>query len=320
MIEWIKAWVVFVVTASLSATTLGAPISWQPIVDIKSVDDISLAGNLVEARNATSDGISPVVFTATEVIEFVAQQFPTNTTPTVGFFTREGGDTGSFELNMVLDSQAFGPEFVFSLTGLQVGSEYQIQIIAGGDTRSNLGELNQRAGDAESLESFSDDFSRGGVGSAIGTFTADDTTQMIHIIPGTGNPQFAAISGYVLRMFEPPTPPSDILLSHDRIDPASPSGSFIATLDAIDLNDTTGDTHSFELVSDAAFPDHALFTITNGNQLRAAADLGDVGTSYVLRIRATDSTSLILEKSLNLSVLSIPQITKIEHSQSMLRA
>ncbi len=295
-----------------------APISWGEPFDIVSVDDISLNGEIVTAVNATADAVEPAVTVGGEVIVFRSQSFPppVGVTPTVGFFTSEGGDTGNFELNQVLDSHAFaGPGWRFDLTGLTPGLEYQVQIIAGGDRRQPLEQITQRAGDGESPESISGNMRRGGVGSVLGTFVADGPTQTIVMHEGTVFPQLPAISGFVLRRLTPPTPPSDVLLSSTRIDPDSGPETLIGLLSAVDVNPQG--THVFQLVDHETYPDNDRFEIVYGNRFRADSILGEVGSTYEVMIRATDSGGLSANKVFILKVEPPPPILTFDYSPSL---
>jgi hypothetical protein len=166
--------------ALLVSHLTAAPITWGTPFNITTVGDIDTNGTLVAAKNATCDSNSPVVSVNGEDINFDAMTFGVSITSTQGYFTGGGGNTRSTNLNDVLNSHTYsGSPWSFDLTGLITGLDYQIQIVSAGDTRGCCGSRNQRAGDAESPENVSDDFSRGGVGSVIGTCTADSNTQTI---------------------------------------------------------------------------------------------------------------------------------------------
>ena len=192
-----------------SVTAEAAPITWGAPFNISSVNDIDTNGTLVEAKNATNDGNSPTVNVGGELITFNAMTFGVNITGTSNFYTGGGGDTGDANLNTVLNSHTWsGSAWSFTLTGLASGTDYQIQVIGGGDTRGCCSSRNQRAGDGEASENISGDYSRSGVGSVAGTFTASGTTQTIRIINGVNNGIDPSLSGYVLRTAAPPTPTS----------------------------------------------------------------------------------------------------------------
>ena len=279
-----------------------APVTWQAPFNLTNVSGISTAGTLVRAVNATTDATAPVVTVGAEAITFQPVSLGPSGTGTDTYFTGDGGDTGDVNLNAVLNSHVWGgAEWSFSLTGLTAGKNYQIQLIGAGDTRSCCSARNQRGGDGEAVESVSGDFSRSGVGSVIGTFTAGGTTQTIRVLPGLVNGTDPGLSGYLLRELTPPAPqpPTDIALSNALIPPGAGGGITIGLLTATDPN--VGDTHTFSLTNSAGFPDNALFTIA-GAQLRTAGAVGAPGTNYQVRVRATDSTSLTYDETLTLTV------------------
>jgi hypothetical protein len=283
-------------------TLHASPVTWQAPFNLTNVNGISTAGTPVRAVNATTDASSPVVTVGTEAITFEPVSLGPLGVGTGTYFTGDGGDTGDVNLNTVLNSHVWGgAEWSFSLAGLTAGKNYQIQLIGAGDTRSCCSARNQRGGDGEAVESVSADFSRSGVGSVIGTFTASGPTQTIRVLPGLVNGTDPGLSGYVLRELTPPTPqaPADIALSNALIAPGSGAGLVIGTLTATDANAV--DTHTFSLTDSAGFPDNSHFTISGG-QLRAAASVGAPGTVYQIRVRATDSTSLTYDETLALTV------------------
>ena len=282
--------------------SVAAPVTWQAPFNITAASDIDTSGTLVEAKNAT-DGTSPTVNVGGEAILFEAVAIAPNNTNTGTFFTGDGGDTGDAAFNTVLDSHSYsGSEWSFQLTGLSPGADYQIQIIGGGDTRGCCSSRNQRGGDGESPENISGDFSRSGVGSVVGTFTAAGATQTIRLLPGINDGTDPAISGYVLRAVAPPTPqaPTDIALSNTDLAPDTAANTLVGILTTTDPN--PGDTHSYSFADTASFPDNNLFAITNGNQLRAASALGGFGNRYAIRLRTTDGDQLSYEENFDLNV------------------
>ena len=292
-----------------------APITWQTPFNLTSTDEIDTTGTLVEAKNATSDGRSPTVSVGDEDITFEAVAIGPSNTATGTFFTGGGGDSGDAQLNEVLDSHSYGgAAWSFDLTGLSPGSDYQIQIIGGGDTRGCCSGRNQRAGDGEPSENVSGDFSRSGVGSVVGTFTAGATTQTLRLLPGELNGTDPAISGYILRMVAPPEPqaPTDILLSNTDLAPDSPAGTLIGTLASTDPN--PADTHTYSFVDSGSFPDNSLFTIGGGNELRAASGLGGFGSTYTIRLRSTDPDNLSYDETFTLEVEAAIAPTGLELS------
>ncbi|MGB0326036.1 MAG: lamin tail domain-containing protein [Akkermansiaceae bacterium] len=290
-----------------------AEIDWQAPFNITSVNSIDTNGTLLQAVNATTDGNSPTVTVAGEAILFSGSPIGPANTNTGSFFTGGGGDTGNANLNTVLNSHSYGPgnDWSITLAGLTPGADYQIQLIGGGDTRGCCSARNQRAGDNESPENLSGDFSRSGVGSVIGTFTANGTTQTVNILPGQNNGVDPSLSAYILRSVAPPTPqaPTDLALDDIDLAPSTASGTLIGTLTTSDPN---GDNeHVYQLVPGSGDSDNGLFVIANGDELRANANLGGFGSSYSVRIRTTDPDNLFREESFNLDVEAAATPTSI---------
>ena len=295
-----------VLIASLNSSALllsAAEITWQPTFNLTNANQVDTNGTLVKAVNATSDGDSTTVNIGGENILFAAEAIAPSNTNTGTFFTGGGGDSGNPQLNTVLNSHSYaGGGWTFQLTGLTGGADYQIQLIGAADTRGCCSSRNQRAGDDESPENISDDFSRSGVGSVIGTFTAGGTTQTINLLGGVNNGVDPGLSAYILRATAPPTPqpPTDIALSNSDLAPDSAAGTVVGTLTTSDPNGDNN--HSYSFVDTGNFPDNNLFTIANGVELRADSALGSFGASYSIRLRTTDADTLTYEETLTLSV------------------
>ena len=294
----------FIAVLTSCASFLSASeITWQPTFDLTSANQINTDGTFVAALNAVSDGNSQTVTVGGEDILFSADDIAPANTGTSNYFTGSGGDTGNSELNTVLNSHSYGGGgWSFQLTGLTGGTEYQIQLIGAGDTRGCCSARNQRAGDGESPENVSGDFSRSGVGSVIGTFTAASSTQTISLLDGINNGQDPGISAYILRSTAAPTPraPTDIALSNSDLAPNSASGTLIGTLLTSDPN--SSDTHTYTFVDTGSFPDNNLFTIANGDELRAGTTLGGFGATYSIRLRTTDNDNLTYDETFPLNV------------------
>lgn len=289
-------------SGAMATVATAAPITWQQPFNITSDADIDTSGTHVTAVNNVGSGGDVSVTIGDETIIFNPQKISPNVASGT-FFTGGGGDTGNAGLNTVLNSHGWsGNQWSFQVTGLTSGANYQIQLIGGGDTRGCCASRNQRGGDDESPENLSGDFSRSGVGSVIGTFTASGTTQTINVLPGVNNGTDPALSGYLVRATAPPTPqpPTNITLSNQDLAPNSASGTLVGILSTSDPNGD--DNHTYSLVNSASFPDNDLFTITNDNELRATALLGSFGSSYEIRLRTTDEDGLNYEKTLSLSV------------------
>ena len=106
-----------------------------------------------------------------------------------------------------------------------------------------------------------------------------------------------------------PQPPTDITLSNTDLAPNSASNTLVGTLTTSDPNGDNA--HTYSLVSGSGGTHNNLFTIANGDELRAASLLGGFGTSYSVRIRTTDSDSLTREESFSLNVESAMAPTAI---------
>ena len=283
---------------SLSA----APITWGVPFNITSDSDIDTNGTHVTAVNAKSGGGSTTVTIGGESILFTGVAIGPANTGTGSYYTAGGGNSGNSNLNVVLNSHSYSPNpWSFTVSGLTNGTDYQIQLIGAGDTRGCCASRNQRGGDGEAVENVSGDFSRSGVGSVVGTFTASGTTQTINVLDGINNGVDPGLSGYIVRTATPPTPepPTDIALSNTDLAPNTVSGTAIGTLTTTDPNN--GDSHTYSFTDTGSFPDNALFTIV-GDELRAASNLGGFGASYTVKIRTTDDDLLTYDETFTLNV------------------
>ena len=80
-------------------------------------------------------------------------------------------------------------------------------------------------------------------------------------------------------------------------------GAFIAALQAIDINNLYGDSHTFALA--AGFGQNSQFTIA-GNVLNAGPSFaGGLGATFDLRIIVTDSTSFTATQDVSLAVVDV---------------
>ena len=105
---------------------------------------------------------------------------------------------------------------------------------------------------------------------------------------------------FQLNVTPPPTAPTDIMISANTVAENSPGGTVIGTLSATDIN---GGPHTFELLSPVGGP----FAIS-GTQLVVAAGANldyETVTSYVLSIRATDSTGLTYTGPITINVTPV---------------
>lgn len=106
-----------------------------------------------------------------------------------------------------------------------------------------------------------------------------------------------------IQVLAPATAPSDITISSTNINASTHPGSFIASLKAVDVNPT--DTHTFNLVS--GFGDNSRFAISGNLLLAGDTFVGSVGTNFTIRVRATDNTSLWIEKTFFLRITTNAQ-------------
>ena len=103
-----------------------------------------------------------------------------------------------------------------------------------------------------------------------------------------------------LNVIPPALPPTGIALSTTNIPSSAGPGAFIAALQAIDINNLYGDTHTFALASGGA--DNAKFILT-GNVLTASPTfVGGPGATFTIRLKATDSTSFSFTQDVALVV------------------
>jgi Concanavalin A-like lectin/glucanases superfamily/Lamin Tail Domain/Bacterial Ig domain/CotH kinase protein len=108
-----------------------------------------------------------------------------------------------------------------------------------------------------------------------------------------------------INVVPPPLPPSAIVLGTTNIPSAAGPGAFIAALQAIDVNNLYGDSHTFGLV--AGYGDNAKFAVSGSSLLAGPAFTGGPGAVFSLRLRATDSTSLSYTQDVTLVVFDAPR-------------
>lgn len=107
-----------------------------------------------------------------------------------------------------------------------------------------------------------------------------------------------------LNVNPPPAAPSAMSTSVSEILSTAAPGSFIANLRSTDPN--FSESHTYQLVSGTGDTDNGLFSVS-GNQLIAQhAFAGDVGSTFSIRVRSTDSASLASEHILTLTVVATP--------------
>ncbi len=95
-------------------------------------------------------------------------------------------------------------------------------------------------------------------------------------------------------------PPTDILLDNDLLDENSLIGTTVGTFSTIDEDVT--DQHTYKLVSGDGSADNGQFKIVAGALVTQANIDFETKSSYSIRVRSTDSSSLFFEKSFVITV------------------
>lgn len=93
-------------------------------------------------------------------------------------------------------------------------------------------------------------------------------------------------------------PPSDILISNDRVDENLPPGTLVGTLTAADQDTSTGFTFTLD-------PNQQFFTLDGGKLYTSASLDFESKSEYALNLEARDPTSLSLQKELTLYVNNV---------------
>lgn len=99
--------------------------------------------------------------------------------------------------------------------------------------------------------------------------------------------------------------PSDISLDTSSVAEHQPVGTIVGVLSATDPD--IGDTFAYALVPGAGDSDNGSFTIDGAGNLRTGAefDFESAQASYLIRVRATDQSSLIVEKTFIINITNI---------------
>ncbi|MFM1768321.1 MAG: hypothetical protein RJA22_850 [Verrucomicrobiota bacterium] len=105
-----------------------------------------------------------------------------------------------------------------------------------------------------------------------------------------------------IQVVPPPTPPTGIVLSTTNLPAGAAPGAFLAALQALDVNE--GDTHTFSLV--AGFGDNGRFQVSGSTLLAGPTFAGGPGSTFAIRLRATDSASLSRDQDFTLRVVLAP--------------
>ena len=97
--------------------------------------------------------------------------------------------------------------------------------------------------------------------------------------------------------------PTDLTLAPTTVAENQPAGAVVGSLSAVDPD--AGDTHAFTLVTGTGGGDNSSFSIS-GSSLRTAAVLDHETTpTRSIRVRATDSGGLFVEKQLTITVTDV---------------
>jgi VCBS repeat-containing protein len=97
--------------------------------------------------------------------------------------------------------------------------------------------------------------------------------------------------------------PTDLTLAPTAVSENQPAGALVGSLSAVDPD--AGDTHAFTLVTGTGGSDNSSFLIS-GSSLRTAAVLDHEATpTRSIRVRATDSGGLFVEKQLTVTVTDV---------------
>jgi hypothetical protein len=96
--------------------------------------------------------------------------------------------------------------------------------------------------------------------------------------------------------------PTDITLSSASISENVPTGTTIGTFSATDQE---GGVMTFALHDTVNYPDNSSFTITSGVLKSAVVFNFEAKSSYSIRVRVTDSTSLTFDKTITISITDV---------------
>lgn len=121
----------------------------------------------------------------------------------------------------------------------------------------------------------------------------------LHSFVASGSPIFGRTYGAVI----PPLPPTDIDLAPSGTPENQPIGTLVGTLTSRDPN--RNETFTYSLVSGTGDTDNARFQIV-GDQLFALETFDyEANQSFTIRIASTDSTNLVYEEAVIISVVNV---------------
>lgn len=98
-------------------------------------------------------------------------------------------------------------------------------------------------------------------------------------------------------------PPHGIFLNASQVEAGAVSGTFLGVFRAVDTN--RFDSHTFTLVPGVGATHNGLFTISGNHLLAGAGFPTSPGTNLYIRVRATDSSGLYLEKVFGLEAANL---------------
>ena len=124
----------------------------------------------------------------------------------------------------------------------------------------------------------------------------------IHTVTTTGTPIYGLTYGVRLL----PVPPSDIRISNSIVFENEPIGTLVGRLTSTDLN--RGDTFTYSLVSGTGDTDNAMFVIVGDQVFTNSAINYELDQSLEIRVASTDSTGLVYEESLMISVVNVNEV------------
>ena len=107
-------------------------------------------------------------------------------------------------------------------------------------------------------------------------------------------------------------PPTDLLLDNDTLDENSPIGTTVGAFSTVD--EDMDDSHTYKLVAGSGDADNAQFKILSGALVTQANLDFETKSTYSVRVRATDSSSLSIEKSF---VITVRDVNEIPESLSL---
>ncbi|MGV3486424.1 MAG: SdrD B-like domain-containing protein, partial [Planctomycetaceae bacterium] len=128
----------------------------------------------------------------------------------------------------------------------------------------------------------------------------------------TGLASDGEVEDYAVTI-QAPTAPTDLALSSTSINEnrdTSAADLFFAELSAVDGD--LGDTHTYSLVSGPGDADNARFVVADDQLFIRQGETIDYETqsSYTIRVRVTDAAGLVYEKSLQLDVNNLVELSK----------